>query len=348
MSVLKQKKTQYMLLISLIGLLVMAILWALTKGSVKIPISDVVEILKAFLTRQDYGDLRASHVFIVTEVRMPRIILSALVGGILSVIGASFQAIFKNPMADPYVMGVSSGAAFGATLAIVLGLGSGLGIIGLSGISLMAFVGALSTVFIVYNLARHGQKVSTISILLAGIVINAILSACISMMMLFFQNDMDRIITWTMGSFNSSTWNQVYLLTPVALLGLVFLLSQSRTLNAMVMGEEEAKTLGVNVERVKKMTLGISSLLAAFAVSMSGIIGFVGLIVPHFFRMLLGPNHKMLIPASFVGGAIFLLACDTMARSLIENMEIPVGIITAILGGPFFLVLLQKHKRKLI
>lgn len=338
------KKRQWLFVALLSTALLIMMIVALAQGSVWLSVRDVFLIIKSLFGYPLPEHIKASSAFIVTEVRMPRILLAALVGGTLSVIGASFQAIFKNPMADPYVMGVSSGAAFGATLGIVLGFSTSLA--GMSMISILAFVGALVTVFVVYNLARTGSRVSTMGILLAGIVVNAVLTAFMSLIMIFFHNDIDKIVTWTMGSFNGASWDQVkWIILPV-LLGVVFLLTQSRELNAMVIGEDEALNMGVNVERVKKITLILSSFLAAFSVSVSGIIGFVGLIVPHLFRMVFGANHKVLIPVSFFGGALFLLICDTLARSIVPNMEIPVGVITASFGGPFFLFLLQKHKKK--
>lgn len=329
----------------LVGL-VLTMLYAVAKGSVQIPIQQVSTIIWATLWGNMPATIAPSDAFIVMQVRLPRILLAAMVGGTLSVIGAAFQAIFKNPMADPYVMGISSGAAFGATLGIVFGLGSSL--LGLSAVSVMAFVGALLTVFLVYSLAKTGSKVSTMNILLAGIVVNAVLSAMISLLMIVFHNDIDRIVTWTMGSFNASAWEHIQLLFFPMLIGTLWLMTKSRELNALLMGEEEALNLGVPVERVKTTVLLVSALLAAFAVAVSGIIGFVGLIVPHLFRLLFGANHKLLIPTSFFGGAWFLLICDTIARSLVPNMEAPVGIVTAALGGPFFLFLLHTYKKKML
>ncbi len=330
----------------LIGALVLTMIFAIAQGNVRIPVLQVAVILKSALWGPLPDWIDTTNAFIVTEVRLPRILLAAMVGGTLSVIGTAFQAIFRNPMADPYVMGISSGAAFGATLGIVFGFGSSF--LGLSGTSVMAFIGAILTVLIVYQLARTGGKISTMNILLAGIVVNAILSAAISLLMILFQNDLDRIVNWTLGSFNAASWQQIQLLLVPMVFGTVWLMSLSRELNALVMGEEEAINLGVPVERVKKTILILSALLAAFAVSVSGIIGFVGLIVPHLFRMIFGANHKLLIPVSFFGGALFLLICDTIARSIVPNMEAPVGIITAVLGGPFFLFLLYNHKKKMV
>lgn len=338
------RKGQFKCVVVLFVVLLVTMIVSMAQGSIQIPVRHVIGIIKSLFSGTLSSEIKETHAFILTEVRMPRIMIAALVGGTLSVIGASFQAIFKNPMADPYIMGVSSGAAFGATVGIVMGISSSYA--GMSMTSVLAFAGALTTVFLVYQLARTGTKVSTTGILLAGIVVNAVLTAMMSLLMMIYHSEIDRIVTWTMGSFNAASWEQVKWLIAPVLLGNLFLLSQSRALNAMVIGDDEALNMGVSVERVKKFTLVISSFLAAFAVSVSGIIGFVGLIVPHFFRMLFGSNHKVLIPISFLGGAWFLLLCDTLARSLVPNMEVPVGIITASFGGPFFLFLLHKHKKK--
>lgn len=340
------KKGQSVGIAALIAALCLTMVYAIAKGSVNIPVTHVATILKSAVFGGLPQWIEPTDAFIVMQVRLPRILLAAMVGGTLSVIGAAFQAIFRNPMADPYVMGISSGAAFGATLGIVFGLGASF--IGLSAISMMAFAGALLTVLLVYNLARTGTKISPLNILLAGIVVNAILSAAISLLMILFQNDIDRIVTWTMGSFNAASWEHIQLLILPMLLGTGWLITKSRELNALLMGEEEALNMGVPVEGLKKSVLFVASLLAAFAVSVSGIIGFVGLIVPHLFRLVFGANHRWLIPASFFGGAWFLLVCDTIARSLVPNMEAPVGIVTAALGGPFFLYLLQSHKKKML
>lgn len=336
-----KRKANLIKILILISALIIFAIFAVTQGSVKIPVSDVLDIL---LKRSQAANVKSSHIFIVTEVRLPRILLSAFVGGVLSVIGTVFQAIFKNPMADPYVMGVSSGAAFGATLGILFGAGTS--ILGLSAVSFMAFLGAMTTMMIVYHLSRVGGKVSTTGILLAGIVINALLSSAISFLMLMSYNKIDQIVTWTMGSFNAASWTHVYLLIAPMLVGLAYMLSISRELNAMVVGEDDAIGIGVNVQGVKKMGLLVASLLAAVSVAVSGIIGFVGLIVPHLLRMIFGSDHRILLPTSFLGGAIFMMLCDTFARSLLENMEIPVGILTSMVGGPFFLILLQRHKRR--
>ncbi len=347
MSYLKSKKLYKFNILLLLIVLLVLIMISTALGTIRIPVGDVIKIITSKIpvmdSHVDLDSIKKSNLFIVLNIRLPRIILACLVGAILSVVGASYQAIFKNPMADPYVMGASSGAAFGATLGIIINLGNG--VLGFGATSILAFAGALLTTFIVYNLARIGNKISTTSILLAGIVISSLLTSIISLMMIFNHDELARIVTWTMGSFNGASWTQVSVITIPTLLGCIFLSSLSREMNALVMGEENAQNLGVNVELIKKVILILSSFLAACAVSVSGIIGFVGLIVPHLFRLLFGSDHRILLPVSVLGGAIFLLICDTLARTVLHGVEIPVGIITSIFGGPFFLYLLRKSKR---
>lgn len=339
-----QRREKLYIALLIIALLV-TMLVATSVGSIHIAVTDVFKVIANHIpgVSFDVSHVKASSVFIIEHVRLPRILLSALVGGVLAVVGTSFQAIFKNPMADPYVMGVSSGAAFGATVATLLGL-SGVAF-GFGYVSLAAFAGGLTTAFIVYSLAKTGPKVSTTGILLAGIVMSSILSSMISLMMMFNQDEIGNIVNWTFGSFNASTWTEVKVVLLPLGIGIIVLMTFARELNAMVLGEEQATNLGVNVQRFKQITLVISAFLAAFAVSISGIIGFVGLIVPHLFRMIFGANHKILLPVSLVGGALFLLICDTIARTAITGIEIPVGIITSVFGGPFFLYLLRKSKQ---
>lgn len=343
MSYKKRARSYGLRILILFILVIFFSIFAITQGSVEIPASNVVKIIMGEAAETA---IKPSHIFIVQTVRLPRILLSAMVGGLLAVVGAAFQAIFKNPMADPYVMGVSSGAAFGATIGILFGIG--MSFMGIGAISLMAFIGALSTMLLVYSLALVGRKISTTSILLAGVVVNALLSSVISFLMLMNHNKIDQIVTWTMGSFNAASWQHVMFIALPAFLGAVYLMFHAREYNALLLGEEDAQNIGVNVSSVKKRTLVLASLLSALSVAVSGIIGFVGLIVPHVFRMIFGPDHRILLPASFLGGALFMTMCDTLARSLLENMEIPVGIITSIFGGPFFLFLLLKHKKDMV
>ena len=285
-----------------------------------------------------------THTLIILNIRLPRIILAGTVGMGLSIVGVAFQAMFKNPMADPYVLGVSSGSALGAAIAISLGLDNLLGGLGL--ITLLAFIGSILTAFIVYNIARVGNKVPTNTLLLSGISVSFLLSSMISLIMVFNRQSVEKIIFWIMGSVSTANWNQVIILMPFVLIGLLVLIAFSNDLNIMLTGDETAKNLGIEVENFKKLILIISSIIVAACVSVSGVIGFVGLIIPHIIRLIFGPDHKILIPFSAVGGAIFMILSDTLARTMASPAEIPVGAITSIIGAPYFIYLLIKNKKK--
>ncbi|HHZ12300.1 MAG: FecCD family ABC transporter permease [Caldicoprobacterales bacterium] len=281
---------------------------------------------------------------IIWKIRMPRVLLAGVVGAALAFSGAIYQGLFKNPMAESFVLGVSAGAALGGAIGMIIGISR---VMGIGGTGLMAFLGALFTTYLVYQLGRTGGRVSMTSLLLAGMAINFMLSAAISLLMIFNRQRMDNIIMWTMGSFANSTWGKVVLSFVTVMAGMLVTRFFARDLNILLMGEEEAKYLGIDVERTKKILLALSSFIAAMAVAVSGIIGFVGLIIPHAIRLVMGPDHRVLLPYSAVVGAIFLIIADTMARTLVSPMEIPVGIITALAGAPFFLYLLSKKKREI-
>lgn len=312
-------------------LLIFTMILSISAGAVKIPLQ---EILNVFLG----GGSETSRT-IILNLRLPRVVESAVVGMGLSVVGAFFQGLLRNPMADPYVLGISSGAAFGATIAIILGLG-------IFGLSFMAFITSLMTVFFVYTISKTGTRVSMTTMLLAGIAISAFMSAIISLMMLLNHDEFSRIVFWTMGGFSLINWNGVVFSTPVILIGSFVMYVFSRDVNAILTGEEVAEHLGVNTELVKKVILVTGSLVTATAVSVGGIIGFVGLVVPHISRLIVGPDNRILVPFSAISGAIFLTFADLLARVILKPMEIPIGIITAAFGGPFFLYLLIKSKQK--
>jgi iron complex transport system permease protein len=283
-------------------------------------------------------------VSIIWRIRMPRILLAGIAGAALAFSGTIYQGLFKNPMAESFVLGVSAGAALGGAIGMILGISR---VMGIGGTGLMAFTGALLTTYLVYQLGRTGGRVSMTSLLLAGMAINFMLSAAISLLMIFNRQRMDNIIMWTMGSFANSTWGKVVLAFITVIAGMLVTRFFARDLNVLLMGEEEAKHLGIDVERTKKILLALSSFIAAMAVAVSGIIGFVGLIVPHAIRLVMGPDHRVLLPYSAVVGSIFLIIADTMARTLVSPLEIPVGIITALAGAPFFLYLLSRKKREM-
>ncbi|MFH1737206.1 MAG: iron ABC transporter permease [Actinomycetota bacterium] len=285
---------------------------------------------------------RGSFEIIIWQIRLPRAILAILVGASLAVAGVVYQALFKNPMADPYILGVSAGAGLGASLGIMLHVGQS--VLGLYATPILAFVGGLGTIILVYQIARVGGRVPMMSLLLAGLALSVTLAALMSLVMVLGGKDMQTVVFWLMGGLSAATWDKVKMALPFAAVGLVIPFLYMRELNAMLLGEERAQNLGVDTERVRGVLLVAASMMTAAAVAVSGLIGFIGMMVPHIVRLIVGPEHKWLLPASLLSGATLLLLTDTLARSVMRPVEIPVGIVTAILGGPFFLFLLFKKR----
>ncbi len=280
-----------------------------------------------------------SHYVILFQIRLPRIFLNALVGVALSIAGVTYQGLFKNPMADPYVIGVSSGAGLGATIAMVFGSTFSLPLI--SSVPFMALIGAMSSLALVYSIARKRHYLDTSTLLLAGIAVSSCLSAITSLIMTIASSDFRRIFFWLLGGFATSDWKDVRALFPYILIGFILLYIFAREMNALLLGEESASTLGIEVEKLKFFMLFTASSVTAIAVCVSGTIGFVGLIIPHIARLIVGPDHRILFPASALMGSAFLILSDTIARLL----GFPVGIITALAGGPFFIYLLKRKKK---
>src|SRR5947207_10731223 len=284
----------------------------------------------------------ASTDVILFQLRLPRVLLAAVVGAGLAAAGAVFQALFRNPMADPAIIGVSSGAALGAVVVIVAGGAAALG--GL-GVSAAAFVGAIVTAFLVYRLARIGPATHVATLLLAGIAIASLISGVISIVMSLSGQEIRSIYFWLLGGVGDRGWSSLEVATPLVAIGIAVAVVLVGDLNLMTMGEERASQLGSEVERFKRISLGAGALLAAAAVSVSGVIGFVGLMTPHIMRLVVGSDHRRLLPASILGGAIFLVLADLAARTVISPEELPVGAVTALLGAPFFLWLLRRQRR---
>lgn len=342
------EKHNYLKIFSLLLMtLMITISISLVIGVANVTIIDSIKIiLKTIPIIGDYIDvsnIQKSHIAIIQNIRLPRVLLSFLVGYGLSIVGVAFQGMLKNPMADPFIVGTSSGAALGASIAILLKLNKmffGIGIV-----SIFAFAGALLATLIVYNMARIKGKVPVTTLLLAGIATGQFFTAIMSFIMTISTRDVSTIIFWTMGSFSGRGWNHIQIAIIPVLLGSIIIYIFSKDLNIMLLGEDSAQNMGVETEKVKKVILITSVLITAFLVSVSGIIGFVGLIVPHMVRLLMGPDHRILIPASGLVGGIFLIVADTLSRTIIAPTEVPVGIITALAGGPFFIYLLRKTKR---
>ncbi len=340
---MKKLRKKWLLFLSIFLCLALIYLCTIV-GTASISFEDVNRILlhEIFGLPADMEGISQGSITIIRDVRLPRVVLGFLAGAALAVCGAGFQGIFKNPMADPFVLGVSSGAALGASIGMVLRFSGSF--LGISGTTLLAFIGAFATIGLVYNISRVGKRVPVSTLLLSGIAVSQTLSAAMSIIMILNRQTLDQIMFWTMGSLNGKGWRQILLVLPYAILGGLILFTSSRELDIILTGEDTAIQLGVNVEFLKKKVLFASTLITAAVISVTGIIGFVGLVVPHIVRMLTGPKHRILLPLSLLFGGTFLILCDTAARSL-ASWEIPVGIITSLCGGPFFLYLLRNMKK---
>ncbi|MEM1214502.1 MAG: iron ABC transporter permease [Bacteroidota bacterium] len=288
--------------------------------------------------------------FLLLEIRFPRIVQAALVGAGLAIAGAAIQGLFRNPLADQTLIGVSSGAMLFAVLAIVF-LNTLLAQVAAwlqqTTVGIAAFLGGLLTTFLVYRLSRNGRTTSVMTMLLAGIAISAFAAAVTGVFIYLSDDQQLRDITfWSMGSLGGANWLQVGLLLPLVGLGIVGLLRYAKPLNAIILGESEAAYLGIPVEKIKARIIVLTALIVGLCISVSGIIGFVGLIIPHFLRLLRGPDYRYLLPASALLGAIFLVLTDTLARTIIAPAELPIGILTAVIGAPFFLWLLLRQRQQ--
>ncbi len=287
----------------------------------------------------DWRDLPHSEIF--WQLRLPREVLALLVGATLSICGAAYQSLFRNPLTDPYILGVSSGASLGAAVAILLGFEAYF-----YGVGLSALVTSLLTVVLIYRIASIGNRMHTTTLLLTGVCLTLLIGALVSFLMVMHHDKMDRIIFWTMGSFASASWMDIAIVAPVAIVGIVLLLVYAKDLNILLAGGNEAQSLGVETEKVKRIILFVTTLMVAFSVASCGVIGFVGLIVPHAVRLVMGPDNRRLMPVAVFVGALFMLLCDTAARTLFQPSELPVGSLTAIVGAPLFIYMLYRNKNQ--
>lgn len=344
--IFKGKPMYLVAIVVLAAALILSLLGAVTIGSVDLEVGEVYRVIlyKLFGIGDPavYGSGSMSD--IVWFVRLPRLVLAIAIGCSLSIAGVVMQAIVKNPLADPYVLGISSGASLGATLAILLGVGATLG----NGyIGIMAFLGAFGVSMGVIFLANIGGRANSVKLILAGTALSSICSA-VSNFVLFVKNNssgaVNAAVRWTMGSLAAAEWETNGMLLVISALGVLFFWSQYRTLNLMLLGDESAITLGTDLHRWRILYLIVASLMVGFAVYAAGVIGFVGLVIPHVVRMLFGTDHKKLIPLSALLGALFLLWADVLCRTLIDRAELPIGVLTSMIGAPVFIYLMARKK----
>jgi iron complex transport system permease protein len=336
-------KKFWLLLLVLVCGTICCILFSTGLGYVAVEWGDIVRVVLARITGDavllDGMDQVAP--FVVMDVRLPRILTATLVGAGLSMSGVIYQGILLNPLADPYTLGISSGAAFGAAVALV----ANLTLLGQFSVPLFAFVGAMATLIIVLSLSTFNGQMSANTLILSGVIVGAILAAGISFLKYLADEQVGVIIFWLMGSFASRTWTDVMSVGIAVFLGLIAALYYARDLNIMSLGTRAAGSLGVESGSVRKILLLSASLVTAVCVSVSGIIGFIGLIVPHLMRFFVGPDNRKLLPVSVFAGAALLLLADTVTRAVLPA-EVPIGVLTALIGGPFFCLIFRSRQRR--
>lgn len=324
-----------------VGLLI-ACLVAAAVGAFSIPVGEILGAIGRRIPGLDVGGDRDSLAdSVLWDIRLPRIALGVVVGASLAAAGACMQGSLANPLAEPGIVGVSTGAALGAVVQIAIGFT----LAGTWTLAAFAFVGGLATVALVYASARHDGRTEVVTLVLAGIAINAFAGALIGLLTYVADDAQLRSITfWSLGSLAQATWAKVGVVAPLALTGLVVAMVQARRLDLLALGERSARSLGVDVERLRLITLAVVALLTAASVAVSGVILFVGLVIPHVVRMLAGPGHRTLLPASALGGALVLVVADVVARTVVSPAELPLGVLTSLIGSPFFFYLLRRTR----
>lgn len=344
MSEIRSKRKYWLLVTGLICAVITAVVISAGMGYIKISAQEIIRVVAAgiFDDPSLINGLDQAVPFVVMDVRLPRILTATLVGAGLALSGVIYQGILLNPLADPYTLGISSGAAFGASLALL----ANLTLLGHFSVPLFAFTGAVTTLFLVLHLSTFNGQMSANTLILSGVIVGAILSAGISFIKYLADEQVAVIIFWLMGSFASRSWSDVGLVAMAVLLGFTVSIYYGRDLNIMSLGGRSADALGVETARTRRILLLTASLVTAVCVAVSGIIGFIGLIVAHLMRFFVGPDNRKLLPVSTLAGAVLLLLADTVTRAVLPA-EVPIGVLTALIGGPFFCVIFRKRQRGL-
>lgn len=338
------RRRGFILILTLIILTVAAALIAAGIGQVNIPPQ---EVLGSVLHKigLDIGPLpsHSQGESTLWIVRFPRVVLALLVGAALATAGGLMQGVFGNPLAEPSIIGVSAGSAVGAATVIVIG---GALVSGWT-IAAAAFVAGLATTFLVYGLSRSGGRTEVVTLVLTGVAVNAVASALLALLTFMASTAArEQIVFWQLGSLNGATWNQVAIVAPLALSGIAASVLIARKIDLLSLGERAARHLGVNVEQLRIIAVALVAIMTAAGVAFTGIIAFIGLVVPHLVRMIAGPGHRILLPASAIGGAFVLVLADLVARTLVENADLPLGMLTSLVGGPFFFYLLRRTRAR--
>ena len=348
---MNRKQRSTLLFITLVVATPVALILSVGTGPVSIPVGDILRMLLSQFGMMD-APTNQTLSLIVESIRLPRTLVGFMVGGSLAIAGAAMQGLFRNPLADPSIIGVASGAALGASTAIVLGTvlfaQYGGGLIQSFSVSLFAFIGGITTTGLVYRIGTTDTGTSVSTMLLAGVAINALAGAGIGILTYIADDISLRTLTyWQMGSLGGATWNLVLicgaLLLPVSLI----LCRYGQVINALLLGESEARHLGIHVQRIKLQLIVLAALAVGVSVSVSGVIGFIGLVVPHLIRLMAGPDHRILLPASALFGGVLLVVADMLARTIVAPSELPIGIVTALMGAPFFMSMLWQQRQRI-
>ncbi|RKX54762.1 MAG: iron ABC transporter permease [Thermotoga sp.] len=330
------KKTRIFLILSIISLPVLMLI-SLSLGSFYISPREIIDSL--------LGKTSGMVEAVIWKIRLPRILGGFFAGSALSIVGMGFQSILRNPLADPYILGISAGSAFGAVLAIALN--QFMGFYWFSNVETMSFIFALLSIILTYSIAFRKRTLPVVELILSGAIVNLLFGSLITFTITFYWRNVSHSTFWLMGSLSGVYWDDLLKLSIVSTLGFLSFLTLANSLNALSLGEEEAVYLGVRIELVKIMVFVIGSLMTAFVVSTSGIIGFVGLVVPHMVRMVFGSDHRLTIPMSFIAGGELLVICDTISRTLFQPTEMPIGVITSFVGIPIFIYILKRRKYRM-
>jgi len=345
----KKRSFRPLILLLTACLLLVVIACAAAWGSVYVPPGAVFRICLEKITGWQLTEsLPEAWITIILQIRIPRVLLAALVGMSRAVAGGVYQAVFRNPLADPYLIGVSSGASFGATIAIYFVWQFSFG--GLNAISLAAFAGAVLSILVIYSLSHVGGRTLSTILILAGVALGSILTAGTTFFMFTAKSAFQTVqaLGWIMGSLAATRWSELGAVLPYILTGFIVIALNAHNLNVLQLDEHQAQSLGLPVERLKIILILATTLVTAAAVSVSGVIGFVGLVIPHIVRMIWGQNHRFLLPMSALLGAVLLILADCLARNLFVPRELPIGVVTALMGAPFFLYLLRRQKKEIM
>ncbi|MCL5736667.1 MAG: iron ABC transporter permease [Actinobacteria bacterium] len=339
----RRRRVYRLAMAALVAALIAAVITAAVVGAAGLSLGEAFRALIALFAHgpDATGDFPDWAPALLLNLRLPRIVLALIAGAALSTSGAAFQGVFRNPLAEPYLLGVSAGAALGATIAIIW---KPIGSLGVYTLPILAFVGAVLAAFLVYRLATFSGRTGSAALLLAGVAVGSTLTAITSFLMVATERDLHTVVVWLMGGVTTATWMKVYITLPIVGAGFLYMFLMSRRMNLLLMGEERARELGVDGQRTRRHLMVVASLTTAAAVAFTGLVGFIGLMVPHIMRLVVGPDHRRLLPATALFGAFLLLMADTIARTALAPAEIPVGIITAAAGGPFFLYLLRSRR----